>query len=471
MQYVSTRGTAMGQYQDVIVEGLASDGGLAVPETLPQIGERLEELRALTYPELAATIIGLFATDVPAAELSRIAHESYNDEKFRTAEIVPLKPINGGMTLVGLSEGPTLAFKDLAMQFLGGALDYVLTERSDVLNIVGATSGDTGSAAEYAIRGRSTLSAIILSPQGRMSDFQRAQMYSLLDDNIHNLAVEGNFDDCQHLVKLVNQDLDFKRTHHIGAVNSINFGRISAQIAYYVWAWLRATDDVADPGGFEVSFAVPSGNFGNILSGHYARSMGVPIRKLVLATNENNVLHEFFSTGVYRPRSADQTPATSSPSMDVSKASNLERFIYEVVDRDPERTAALWRELDETGTFDLSSELARFSAEYGIISGTSTHQNRLHTMRATHEGTGVVIDPHTADGVYVAAPFVEPDVPMLVLETALPEKFAATVTEALGEAPVVSPEHQALLALPQHTTDIPNDEAALRAFIEANAKH
>lgn len=463
----------MGPYQDVIVEGLAADGGLAVPESLPQIGDRLEELRALTYPELAATVIGLFATDVPPTELARIAHESYNTEKFRSADIVPLKQINGGMTLVGLSEGPTLAFKDLAMQFLGGALDYVLTQRGEVLNIVGATSGDTGSAAEHAIRGRDTLSAIILSPQGRMSDFQRAQMYSLLDDNIHNVAVEGNFDDCQHLVKLVSQDLDFKRKHHIGAVNSINFGRISAQITYYVWAWLRATDAVSatDRAGFEVSFAVPSGNFGNILSGHYARSMGVPIRRLVLATNENNVLHEFFSTGIYRPRSAEQTPATSSPSMDVSKASNLERFVYEVVGRDPERTAALWRELDETGTFDLSSELARFSEEYGIVSGTSTHAHRIHTMRATFEDAGVVIDPHTADGVYVAAFFVEPTVPMLVLETALPEKFAATVTEALGEAPVVSAEHQALLALPQRTTDIANDEAALRAFIEANAKH
>lgn len=463
----------MGSYRDVIVEGLAPDGGLAVPVTLPHIADELESLRALTYPQLAANIIGRFATDVPVVELERIAHESYNTEKFSTEAIVPLKPIGGSMALVGLSEGPTLAFKDLAMQFLGGALDYVLTESGDVLNIVGATSGDTGSAAEYAIRGRSRLSAIILSPQGRMSAFQRAQMYSLLDDNIHNLTVEGNFDDCQHLVKLVSQDLDFKRAQHIGAVNSINFGRISAQIAYYVWAWLRATDAVAeaDRATFEVSFAVPSGNFGNILSGHYARSMGVPIRKLILATNENNVLHEFFSTGIYRPRSADQTPATSSPSMDVSKASNLERFVYEVVGRSPERTAELWQTLDDTGSFDLSGELARFATEYGIVSGTSTHANRISTMRSTHETSGVTIDPHTADGVYVAAAYVEPDVPMLVLETALPAKFADTVEEALGSAPEVTAEHAALLALPQRTTDIPNDERALRAFIETHALH
>ena len=346
MQFISTRGATAGGYTDALLEGLATDGGLLVPETLPQVSaEQLEAWRALSYPELAAEILALFATDIPREDLDRLVHAAYTAERFGSDDIVPLKDAGDGITLVGLSEGPTLAFKDMAMQFLGEAMEYALEREERVINILGATSGDTGSAAEYAMRGRERVAVFMLSPQGRMSPFQRAQMYSLLDDNVHNIAVEGVFDDAQGLVKQLNSDLGFKTANHVGAVNSINFGRISAQIVYYVWAWLRATDAVpaAERAGFEVSFAVPSGNFGNILSGHFARGMGVPIRKLVLATNENNVLDEFIRTGHYRPRSAADTLATSSPSMDVSRASNLERFVHELLGHDPERTAAAWR--------------------------------------------------------------------------------------------------------------------------------
>ncbi|WP_167132804.1 threonine synthase [Paramicrobacterium chengjingii] len=472
MQYISTRGGVIGHYCDILLEGLAPNGGLTVPERMPQIDSvDLERWRHLDYADLATEVIGLFATDIPRDDLARLCRAAYDPARYASAEMVPLRDIGDGLTLVGLSEGPTLAFKDMAMQFLGEALDYVLEKTDGVLNVLGATSGDTGSAAEHALRGRDRVSVFMLSPQGRMSAFQRAQMYSLQDANVHNIAVEGVFDDCQNLVKQLAQDLDFKKAHRIGAVNSINFGRISAQIAYYVWAWLRYTDRLpeAEREGVEVSFAVPSGNFGNILSGLYAKLMGLPIRKLVLATNENNVLDEFFRTGIYRPRSAADTVATSSPSMDVSRASNLERFVFNLLGRDPHRTAATWETLADHDTFDLSAEQGRFESEFGIVSGTSTHEDRLRTIRAFFESHGVTLDPHTADGAKVAREHVEPGVPMLVLETAKPQKFADTITEALSTPIVVDAETRALFDAPQRVTMLPADAEQLRALIEKSA--
>lgn len=471
MQYISTRGGSLGHYSDILIEGLAPNGGLAVPASFPQVdAAQFEGWRSLSYPELATEVIGLYATDIPRDDLAELCRVAYATGRFGHEAVVPLQDIGQQLTLVGLSEGPTLAFKDMAMQYLGETLEYVLARTDRVLNVLGATSGDTGSAAEHALRGRDRVSIFMLSPQGRMSAFQRAQMYSLHDDNVHNIAVEGVFDDCQNLVKHLAEDIDFKRAHHLGAVNSINFGRISAQIVYYIWAWLRATDALPadEREGFEVSFAVPSGNFGNILSGFYAKLMGLPVRQLVLAVNENNVLDDFFRTGFYRPRSAEQTLATSSPSMDVSRASNLERFVFELLGRDPERTAAAWRELAETGEIDLSAERDRFVAEFGIISGTSTHEDRIATIRAVSADAGVTIDPHTADGVKVALEYVEPGVPMLVLETAKPQKFADTISEALGEV-IIDDETQALLGAPQRVTPMPNDEHVLRAYITAHA--
>ena len=473
MKYISTRGgMAPAPYSAILLEGLATDGGLVVPETVPQVTpEQIEGWRGLTYPELATEVLGLLATDIPREDLAEMCRRAYSPENFTAAEVVPLTALDDRITLVGLSEGPTLAFKDMAMQFLGQSLEYVLARSDRTLNIVGATSGDTGSAAEYALRGKDGIAVFMMSPQGRMSDFQRAQMYSLADENIHNIAVEGVFDDCQNLMKALSEDVEFKRAHHLGAVNSVNLGRVSAQMVYYFWAWLRATDAVpaAERAGFEVSFTVPSGNFGNILSGYTAKSMGLPIRRLVLAANENNVLDDFFRTGVYAPRSAADTHATSSPSMDISKASNLERFVFEVLGRDPERLAAAWRELSETGRIDLSSEQPRFEAEFGFQSGTSTHADRVETIRSVHEQSGIVVDPHTADGVKVAREHLEDGVPMLVLETAKPEKFPEIVLEATGLR-LGMPEHLAdLLELPQHVTEMGNDEAALREFVAARA--
>ena len=475
MRFISTRGgMAPAGFTDVLLSGLAPDGGLAVPESIPLVSRaQLEQWRSLSYSELAAEVIGLYATDIPAEDLSALTAAAYGPEHF-PAPVVPvhrLDEVAGGLELVGLSEGPTMAFKDLAMQFLGQAIPYVLNRNGQVLNILGATSGDTGSAAEHAFRGQKGVAVFMLSPQGRMSDVQRAQMYSLDEPNIHNIAVDGVFDDCQNLVKALNNDAAFKATHAIGAVNSINIGRIAAQIVYYVWAWLRSTDALEEGlrSDYEVDVAVPSGNFGNIYAGHLARSMGVPIRRLILATNENNVLEEFFSTGVYRPRGRAETLATSSPSMDISKASNLERFIWQLLG--PEEFAQRWSELEAEGALDLSDHLDRLNTEFGFVSGSSSHADRLAAIGRVHSAADRLIDPHTADGVTVALRFMEPDFPTLVMETAKAAKFGETVTEALGRAQPDPPEITKLLALPQHVDTIANDEAPLRALIKANALH
>lgn len=473
MQFISTRGgLEPSEFSAILLEGLAPDGGLVVPAELPRVdAATLESWRDLDYAGLATEVISRFATDIPRADLEAMCRAAYSAENFPTEGVVPLTELDGGITLVGLSEGPTFAFKDMAMQFLGQSLEYVLERTGRALNVLGATSGDTGSAAEYALRGKDRVAVFMLSPQGRMSAFQRAQMYSLTDDNIHNIAVEGVFDDCQNLVKDLSGDLAFKQRHQLGTVNSINLGRITAQTVYYVWSWLRASDAVVPEqrAGFEVSVTVPSGNFGNILSGWYAKQLGVPLRRLVLAANENNVLDDFFRTGVYRPRSAADTHATSSPSMDISKASNLERFIFELVGRDAERLSDLWTELSERGEFDLSGEQVRFADEFGFVSGTSTHADRVATIRAVHEATGITIDPHTADGVKVAREHQEPGIPMLVLETAKPAKFPEIVVEAIGAAAPLPDDLAAMLELPQHVTEMADDAEALRAFIAERA--
>lgn len=467
MKYVSTRGGMDAQgFADILLEGLAPDGGLAIPQELPKVSvATLESWRALPYHALAAEVLGLFVTDIERVDLQSMTRAAYCKESFKTDAIVPLRALNNEMSLLCVSEGPTLAFKDMAMQFLGQVFPYVLRQRHTTLNILGATSGDTGSAAEYAIRGKDAVAVFMLSPHGRMSAFQRAQMYSLQDANIHNIAVKGVFDEAQDIVKALASDLSFKSRYRLGAVNSINWARIAAQVVYYFHGWLRATTAP----GQQVSFSVPSGNFGNILAGHIARMMGLPIRRLVLATNENNVLEEFFRTGIYRPRAAAQTFATSSPSMDISRASNFERFVFDLVGRDPVRVAGLWRELSTNGHFDLSSYLPKFERDYGFVAGFSTHQDRLDTIRSVKEKTGMLIDPHTADGVKVAASYTEPGIPMLVLETALPAKFSEVIQQALGVPAPVPAGLEGLESLPQKVTILPCDVASVRAYITEHA--
>ncbi|MGE4368241.1 MAG: threonine synthase [Burkholderiaceae bacterium] len=467
MKYLTTRGGMEPKpFSDILLEGLATDGGLALPESYPVVSaDTLQAWRRLSYAGLATEILSLFIDDISRDDLDRLTHAAYRPDVFGSEQIVPLKPLDGGLTLLGLSEGPTLAFKDMAMQFLGHIFEYVLTRRGTTLNILGATSGDTGSAAEYALRGKQGVSVFMLSPHGRMSDFQRAQMYSLQDANIHNLAVKGVFDDCQDIVKALSGDLAFKARYHLGAVNSINWARIAAQVVYYFWGWLRATQR-ADQ---QVSFAVPSGNFGNILAGHIARQMGLPVRRLVLATNENNVLEEFFRTGVYRPRSAQNTHATSSPSMDISRASNFERFVFDLLDRDPARVRQAWNQLASQGYFDLTDMKPLFESRFGFVAGVSNHADRLATIRSVSSSTGVLIDPHTADGVKVAREYVEPGVPMLVLETALPAKFNETIREAIGRDAPIPPHLHDLATLPQKVQVMECRVDDVRRYIETHA--
>jgi threonine synthase len=462
MRYISTRGdTTQRTFCDILLEGLAPDGGLYLPASYPKIDDAtLTRWRGLAYADLAFEILSLYIDDIPADDLRAICRRVYTKQIFGTEAITPLKPLEPGVSLVALSNGPTLAFKDMAMQLLGALFEYELARKGQTLNILGATSGDTGSAAEYAMRGKRGIRVFMLSPNGRMSPFQQAQMFSLQDDNIHNIAVDGVFDDCQDIVKAVGNDLAFKRARKIGTVNSINWARLVAQVVYYFAAYFQATKTNNE----QVDVAVPSGNFGNICAGHVARSMGLPINKLVCATNENDVLDEFFRTGRYRPRGGAETLETSSPSMDISKASNFERFVFDLLGRDGAKTKSLF-----TGNgFELgAAEFARLK-DYGFVSGRSTHADRLATIRDVAARCGTVIDTHTADGVKVAREHATPGVPMLVLETALPAKFAATIVEALGHEPERPPGFEGIEALPKRFTVLPANVGAVQRYIEAH---
>lgn len=471
MKYVSTRGHAAEQtFTDILLEGLAPDGGLMVPELWPRVTRpKLDAMRDLAYPQLAFEIIRFFADDFPGAELKAIIHQAYSAENFGSPEITPMVQLEQNLYLLQLSNGPTLAFKDIAMQLLGPLFESALKRQDRHLNILGATSGDTGSAAEYALRGKERVKVFMLSPHGRMSAFQRAQMFSLQDANIFNIAVEGTFDQCQDMVKAVNADAAFKAKHSIGAVNSINWGRVAAQVVYYFKGYFAATRSNDE----QVSFAVPSGNFGNIFAGWVAKRMGLPIKRLILATNENDVLDEFFRTGRYRPRAAQDTHETSSPSMDISKASNFERFIWDSVGQDGEKTADLWRRMDEEGGFDLSTEPGnaweKIDEDSGFGSGKSTHDDRIATIKLVKQKYGRVIDPHTADGVKIALRIRDARTPMICLETALPAKFDQMIVEALGEHAPRPVGFEGLEQLPQRFEVMKADVEALKRFISGKA--
>ena len=473
MKYLSTRAeagsTERKRFCEILLEGLAPDGGLYLPETYPQVSDAtLSEWRRVYheqgYAALAFEILSLYIDDIPADDLRDLCARTYTAEVFGTGEIVPLRHVEDGLWIEALSNGPTLAFKDMAMQLLGNLFEYELARRGEELNILGATSGDTGSAAEYAMRGKKGVRVFMTSPHGRMSPFQQAQMFSLQDANIYNIAIEGVFDDCQDIVKAVSNDLEFKRKYKIGTVNSINWARLLAQVVYYFAGYIQATESNAQ----KVSFAVPSGNFGNVCAGHVARMMGLPVEKLVVATNENDVLDEFFRTGVYRVRGSADTFETSSPSMDISKASNFERFVFDLLGRDGVRTKALFGDaINSQGRFDLSADplFAQAASRYGFTSGKSTHADRLNTIRDTWEQHGFMIDTHTADALKVALEQRNAGTPMVVLETALPIKFAATIVEALGREPERPAKFEGIEALPKRVQVMASDTVAVKALI------
>jgi threonine synthase len=475
MNYISTRGDhSPKRFCDILLEGLAPDGGLYLPAQYPHVDDAtLTRWRAVYheqgYAELAFEVLSLYIDDIPADDLKALCQKTYTVEIFGTGEIVPLRHLENNIWLEGLSNGPTLAFKDMAMQLLGNLFEYELARRGEELNILGATSGDTGSAAEYAMRGKKGVRVFMTSPLGRMSPFQQAQMFSLMDENIHNIAVEGVFDDCQDMVKAVSNDLNFKRQYKIGTVNSINWARLLAQVVYYFAGFFQATQKNTE----KVSFTVPSGNFGNVCAGHVARMMGLPIARLIVATNENDVLDEFFKTGVYRVRASSDTHETSSPSMDISKASNFERFVFDLLGRDGARIKSLFGDaLTRVGFFDLEAHPAfsQAAGRYGFDSGKSTHADRLATIKDTWERHGMMIDTHTADGVKVAKEHMQVGVPMIVLETALPIKFADTIVEATGTLPDRPAKFDGIEALPKRVVQMPAKVQAIQDFIAAHCK-
>lgn len=469
MQYISTRGnTPKMPFGEVLLMGLAPDGGLMLPETYPQIDKAtLDKWRSLSYTDLAFEIMSLFATDIPKDDLKGLIDKTYTKAVFNSDDITPVRTLKDGIKILELSNGPTLAFKDMAMQFLGNAFEYALKKKNERLTIIGATSGDTGSAAEYALRGKENITVFMMSPHGKMSEFQRAQMYSLTDDNIHNIAINGMFDDCQDIVKALQQDKDFKAKYNLGTVNSINWGRILAQIVYYFKGYFNATNNNDE----KVSFCVPSGNFGNICAGHIAREMGLPIARLIVATNENDVLNDFFKTGKYIPRTSENTFVTSSPSMDISKASNFERFIYLLVGKDSEKLNTLWQDVGSGKGFDLSHLLNDAQNKYGFVSGKSTHADRIATIKAVYESDNDLLDPHTADGVKVAREVRLDNEIMIVAETALPAKFAETIFEAVGEIDIPRPAHtKDIESLPQKVVVLDNKAELVREQIEQFVK-
>ena len=480
MKYISTRGNAPARnFTEILLGGLAPDGGLYLPEQYPQVTRaELDAWRTLSYPDLAFAVLSKFITDIPADDLRAIINKTYTTAVYSNgradsdfSQITPLRTLEPGVHILELSNGPTLAFKDMAMQLLGNLFEYALDKQHEELNILGATSGDTGSAAEYAMRGKRGIRVFMLSPNGKMSAFQRAQMYSLQDPNIFNIAINGMFDDAQDMVKAVSNDHTFKAKYKIGTVNSINWARVSAQVVYYFKGYFAATKSNDE----KVAFSVPSGNFGNICAGHIARMMGLPIGQLILATNENDVLDEFFRTGVYRPRGTAHTYETSSPSMDISKASNFERFVFDLVGRDGAKVREFWSKVDagsgssDVAAFDIKgTDYWNNLPKFNFSSGKSTHQDRLKTIRELWEEYGVMIDTHTADGIKVGLEQRRPSLPLICLETALPAKFEETIHEALGREPERPAKLAGIEKLPQRCEVMDADVAKLKAFIAAN---
>ncbi len=474
MKYISTRGNSPAKtFTEILLGGLAPDGGLYLPQIYPQVSRaELDAWRSLSYAELAFAVLSKFATDIPADDLRAIISKTYTaavysngraDSDFK--QITPLRTLEPGVHILELSNGPTLAFKDMAMQLLGNLFEYALDKQHDELNILGATSGDTGSAAEYAMRGKRGIRVFMLSPHGKMSAFQRAQMYSLQDPNIFNIAIRGVFDNAQDIVKAVSNDHAFKAKYKIGTVNSINWARVSAQIVYYFKGYFAATQSNDE----QAAFSVPSGNFGNICAGHIARMMGLPIGQLILATNENDVLDEFFRTGVYRPRDTRHTYETSSPSMDISKASNFERFVFDLVGRDADQVREFWARVDAGGEFDIKgTPYWDALSQFKFASGKSTHQDRLKTIRELWEEYGVMVDTHTADGLKVGLEQRRPSLPLICLETALPAKFEETIVEALGRKPERPAGMEGIENLPQRVEVMDADLARLKAYIAAH---
>ncbi len=461
MKYISTRGgmEPVG-FQDAVMTGLARDGGLLLPDSIPDVSDRLEHWASLSYAELAFEVMAPF-TDIPEEALRHLVNQSYST--FRHDEVTPLVTV-GDVRILELFHGPTLAFKDLALQFLGNLFEYILEARNQRMTIVGATSGDTGSAAIYGVRGRERMSIFIMHPRGRVSPTQEKQMTSVLDDNVFNMAIEGTFDDCQSIVKALFNDLQFRDRYRLGAINSINWARVLAQIVYYFYAGLRV---MRDTGAARVRFSVPTGNFGDIFAGYMAARMGLPVGKLILATNENDILSRFFNTGRY---SKGTVSSTLSPSMDIQVASNFERYLYYHVGEDPGRLSQLMDDFSQHGALAVPLAAdggvnALFEAAAGDTAGT------LETIRRFDADHGYLLDPHTAVGVHVGLQHTCADEPLICLATAHPAKFGGAIRKALGRDAAHHPILDELALLPTRCDDLPGLLETVRDYVSERAVH
>lgn len=459
MRYISTRGGIEPiSFKYAVMMGLATDGGLLLPESYPQISlGQLEAWRKLSYPQLAFQIISRFIDDMPDNDLQTIIERSY--ATFTHPEVTPLVR-KDGVYILELFHGVTLAFKDVALQFLGNLFEYILAERNEHLNIIGATSGDTGSAAIHGVRGKKGINIFILHPHGKTSPVQALQMTSVTDSNVHNIAIRGTFDDCQDIVKALFNDLDFKEKYSLGAVNSINWARVLAQVVYYFYAWLRVTDDCEKP----VSFSVPTGNFGDIFAGYVAKRMGLPMGKLLLATNENNILTRFVNDGDY---SLANVVSTASPSMDIQLASNFERYLYHLYNENPIRVRAAFEELKIQGRISFSTaEMEQVKADF--CSASIDQSGTLETICDFYRETGYLLDPHTAVGVRAALKLLPVDTGRVCLATAHPAKFGEVVEKAVGSPAPAPASIAALSGLATRCELMDADLEQVRAFFIAH---
>lgn len=458
MQYLSTRGkTSPLGFTQAVLMGLGEDGGLLLPRTIPRIGsDTFASWQKLSYTDLAFEVMSRFVDDIPVSDLKDIINRSYT--AFAVPEVTPVVH-HGDLHILELFHGPTLAFKDIALQFLGNVFEYLLNRDNSFLNIIGATSGDTGSAAIYGVRGKDRINIFILHPHQRVSPVQEKQMTTVLDDNVFNIAIRGSFDDGQAVVKKIFNDIEFKNRYRLGAINSINWARILAQVVYYVRSCLHVSTHEKDS---SVDFAIPTGNFGDIFAGYIAKKMlpAGSIRQLVLATNDNDILTRFVNKGDY---SLGDVKITSSPSMDIQAASNFERYLYYLMDSDPARTRELMEEFSKNGKIDLSGHHDQIRRDF--IAAAVSEKEVSTVITSFYKEHGYILDPHTAVGVKAAQKFKAVGVPMVCLATAHPAKFGAVVEQAIGKAPHVPAALTGIMEKPTRCELMDADKVTIQAYI------
>ncbi|MEJ2698428.1 MAG: threonine synthase [Desulfuromonadales bacterium] len=461
MRYMSTRGRVRDiSFKDAVLMGLADDGGLLLPQSIPTLSPGdLEALSKLAYPELAFQVFSLFAGDIPSADLKDLVEKSYRT--FTHPEVTPVRHADG-IYILELFHGPTLAFKDVALQFLGNLFEYLLRERKEKMNILGATSGDTGSAANFGVRGKENINIFILQPHRKVSQIQELQMTTVTDPNVFNLAIRGTFDDGQRIVKEIFGDLDFKSRFSLGAINSINWARVLAQIVYYFYAWGRVRKET---GCNDVYFSVPTGNFGDIFAGYLAKRMGLPIRRLILATNENNILSRFVRDGDY---SIGEVVETLSPSMDIQVASNFERYLFYLFDEDSARVRQAMEDFTREGRLLFTPE-ERASVAEDFLALAVDRKQTLGAIRDFYSASGYILDPHTAVGVKAGRDLAGGEAPVVCLATAHPAKFPEAVQEAIGIPPEAPPSLAGIETRDKRCDIIAAETGAVREFLEIHA--